>query len=223
MAETTTETTETTTTETETTEKTQEQQQLELSKETAATTSVTSAEHAKVLARLKASEDKNSLHETERKTQELNNMKSQEKWQEVAQLQEKRGDELETKLQNISSAMVRKEKYNSIHLEAQKLGLKSDAARLIDLMDFEGVQVETTTLGNINVVGAKEAAAALKLESPFMFGNSTANLNTSTPDVTLGGKITVDMVMKAKAKYGKSKDQADFATYENLTKQYQQQ
>lgn len=198
-------------------------EQLPLSPEPLVATSVSTSEHAKVLERLRLAEEQNKVNTEAAKAAELKTLQDQNNWKEVAERHEADAKISQEKLDNVGKAMVRDKKYSAIRAEAQKLGIRTESIDDLEMLEFLAVQVETTDLGNVNIIGAKEAAEDLKLKRPHWFGKSTANLNTGSPEVTLGGAVTLDSVMKARAKYKTSKDQADFATFEKLNTQYMKQ
>jgi len=157
------------------------------------------------------------------KAKELEQMKASQQWQEIAELKEKEAMEARAESDNIKKALVTREKMSAIKTAAMASGIRAEALDDLDLFDFPEVQIETTNLGNIKILGAKEAVDSLKVRKPYLFGKKSGNLNTDLPTVVDGGKVTIDQIMKAEEKARKSGKAEDMASYSKLTQQYNQQ
>lgn len=131
--------------------------------------SVTLEEHQKTLTRLKSLEEERDALKKTSKDSELQQMKDQERWKEIAELKTREAEEANEKVDNMSTALQKREKMSSIRNAATQAGLRKDALDLLDLMEFPEVQIEATTLGNINIVGVSTAIEALKLKHPSLF------------------------------------------------------
>jgi len=185
--------------------------------------SVTLEEHQKTLTRLKSLEEERDALKKTSKDSELQQMKDQERWKEIAELKTREAEEANEKVDNMSTALQKREKMSSIRNAATQAGLRKDALDLLDLMEFPEVQIEATTLGNINIVGVSTAIEALKLKHPSLFGKKSGNLNGGLPEVVDGGSVTIDHLLKAEEKAGKTGLADDKAAYFKITKQYKQQ
>jgi len=150
-------------------------------------------------------------------------MKAQEKWKELAELQEKEKLEALAKLENVNTAVAKDKKYTAVKLAAQSLGIRKEALEDLELLDFPEVQIEVTSLGNVNIVGAATAVERLKLIRPHWFGKKATALNSSSPEIVEGAKITTQQVIDARKKASKSKNPSDYDSYEKLHKQFQSQ
>lgn len=187
------------------------------------TQSISLEEHHKTLARLKLLESERDTLKQSSKDRELQQMKDQEKWKDIAEIKIKEADEANEKTENMSRALQKREKMSSIRSAALQAGLRKDALDLLDLMEFPEVLIEATTLGNINIVGVSTAIEALKLKHPSLFGKKSGNLNGGLPEVVDGGMITIDHLLKAEDKARKSGSADDKAAYAKTNKLYQQQ
>jgi hypothetical protein len=109
---------------------------------------------------------------------------------------------------------------------AQTLGIRKDALNDLDLLDFDEVIVETTSSGNINIIGADSAVKKLKSERPHWFGSKVGrNVNGNTGDVIDDGikKLTLKDVRTAEEKARKSRSKDDEDAYKKLLFQYRDQ
>lgn len=127
----------------------------------------------------------------------LQGMKSKEQWQKVAEIKEKEADELkkrdEIRERKTSNYIKRAE----VMRQATKLGLKEEAVKYLDLMGYDDVQLETTSLNGINVIGADRYVERIKAESPFFFlDRSAPMIDASSPSVTKATQITKHDVLK---------------------------
>lgn len=185
--------------------------------------SVSSAEVKKLMAELNEAKREAELAKTELKGKEIEQMKAGERWKEIAELREKEANQYKEQYESMSNAVSKDRKMNAIRQSAQAAGIRSEAFDDLDLYDFPEVQVETTSTGSARVVGAKEAVDALKAKKPHWFSKPSSSLNSSSPGVVDGGKITVEQIRKAQAQYGKTKSRDDLSTYNDLMIKYKKQ
>jgi hypothetical protein len=128
----------------------------------------------------------------------------------------KEAAERETKLKN---SFMGHQKYSAVKDAAIKAGIR-DVSDL-SLMPLDDVQVETTSTGNINILGADLFVEKLKASRPHWFGSKTPDVNTGTPGVTGGAKpLTMADVMKAE---NVAKSTGDYTKYEAVLKQWKSQ
>ncbi len=174
--------------------------------------------------------NKNKVLTTERNTlkdnlsaKELSQMKDKENWKEVAELKEQEATTAKEETATLKKALIRKEKMGAIRTAALSVGLRKEALDDLDNFDFSDVQIETTSLGNVKILGAKEAVDALKLKKPYLFGKKSSSLNGGLPEVVDGGTIPLDSLMKAEEKARLSGKAEDQAAYKELTLKYNQQ
>lgn len=185
--------------------------------------SVSAEEHNKLLAKLKQAESDRDTHKANLKGKELEQMKGQERWKEIAEMNEAEAKEARLENETLKKGIVSKDRMNAIRTAALQAGIRKDALDDLENFDFPEVQVETTSLGNVNIVGAQTAVAALKLKKPYLFGTKSSSLNGSLPEVVEGGTISLDQIMKAEEKARKSGSADDRAAYAKISQLYNQQ
>lgn len=149
-------------------------------------------------------------------------LRGENKWQELAEAKEREAAEARTKAERIEQSYLNEKKYNAVHAKAVSLGLRPEAVADLDMLDLEALQVETTSTGKINILGADKFAESLKARKPHWFGAATApKVDAKGRRITeSNGSVTLDDVMKAEAEGRKSGDRTK---YYELHKQYQQQ
>ena len=154
------------------------------------------------------------------KSMEMQKLKEAENWQEIARLKEQEAAEFKEKYQNTQNAIIRQKKMGAIEKFAQEAGMRKEALDDLSLYDWSDVEIETTSHGNINVLGAKEAIERFKMQKPFFFGRKSISVNSETPGLETPSKVTVEDVLKAEKAARKS---GDIAPYQALLKKYQTQ
>jgi len=185
--------------------------------------SYSAEEYNKLLAKNRTLTETNTGLNGQLKTNELAGMKDKEQWKEIAELKENENTELRQRNESLTTGVIKREKMSAIRTAAVQAGIRKEALDDLDLYEFPEVQIETTSLGNYNVVGVQTAVEALKLRKPYMFGKKSGNLNPGLPEVTTGGMVTIDQVMKAADKARKDNSPESQAEYARLTKFYNQQ
>jgi len=185
--------------------------------------SVSIEEHQKLLDKLKAAEEERNSLKQNAKESELQQMKDQERWKEIAALKEKEANDANERTENMGRALQQRERMSAIRTAALQAGIRKDALDDLDLFEYPELKIETTSLGNINIIGAQTAIEALKMRKPYLFSKRSGNINASLPEVVDGGRITIDHIMKAEDKFRKSGSADDKAAYIKITQQYKQQ
>jgi len=88
----------------------------------------------------------------------------------------------ESERNDTNSAYISDLKDKAIEREALKLGITPDALNTLHRYDTSMLEVEITSTGRENVLGAQEFVEKLKVDEYWLFGgNSPANINTSRP------------------------------------------
>lgn len=203
------------------TEQTQEQTQEEQTQQQAET--VSPADYKKLMKELESYRSKADDLQQTLKHQEMQTLKDQERWKELYELEKKEKEEFSNKYSSMTEAIKKDRKMHEIKVAAQSAGIRKEAFEDLELYDFPEVQIETTSLGNVRVVGAREAIENLKLKRPHLFGKSTGSLNSSSPEVVQGGKISTAQIIEAQKKYKQSNSAADLKAYQELVNQYKAQ
>lgn len=154
----------------------------------------------------------------------MSSHKAKEDWKTVAEIHESKAKEFEQKFTGLQSALVNEKKIAALTIEAQKHGLNPASLPDLELLDFEEVNVETTSTGKIMVSGQDRAIARLKTLRPHWFNQGVPSVNPSTPNVGQpSGQVTLNDVQTALDKYNKSKSESDKKAYSDLILKYKSQ
>jgi hypothetical protein len=152
------------------------------------------------------------------KAKDMEKLKENERWKEIAEMKEKEAKEEREKSEKVTKAVQNDKKYSAIKLAAQQAGIRKEALDDLELIDFPEVTIETNDAGNTVVQGVKSAIDALKLKRPHWFGKGSGNINSSLPETTTSGKVTVAQVLAAEKKWRQSQSAEDFKEYARLNK-----
>lgn len=157
-------------------------------------------ENAKVLEEFKkdffkVKEERNQLAEKlqsyeERLTQaEQEKLKEQNKWQELAQLREKEANEFKEKYSGLQRAVVDEKKYSAIEKAALKKGVDPEYLAFVRDSVSSEVDIETTSAGNVNILGADESIEVFLSKYPkFKVKGDAPNINNGNPSLDLNDK-----------------------------------
>lgn len=158
------------------------------------------------------------------KAQETADLESKQQYKTLYEQEKKRADEAEAKAKKTGDAFVNHHKFSTVKSQAEKLGLRPEAAQDLELLPMDDVLVETTNTGKWSIIGADSFVERLKTRKPHWFTDPGApNINVTTPSVVNGGRISVEDVSAAQAKWLKSKSPADRKDYEDKTRRFQTQ
>lgn len=135
-----------------------------------------------------AQEAQAQIDELKRQSQAAEDQKLQEKneFKTLYERTKSEKEELQGKLENLGKSLVVTRKMESVKAAARKAGIMDSAESDLELLDLDGIEIETTSRGTINVLGADEYIAELKRKRPHWFGNKVA------PKINSGGAGTVD-------------------------------
>ena len=149
-------------------------------------------------------------------------MKDEQKWQELAEAREKEAKEAKDEADRIRTSYLGDRKYSVLHAECAKLGIRPEALSDLEGLDLEDLQVETTSTGKINVLGASEFARRLKTTKPHWFTDQkSTKINPGGSRIIDSGEaVTPAMIYEAEKKGKKS---GDLSEYNELNKKYFQQ
>jgi len=164
---------------------------------------------------VKELEDKIRIHE------ETVLQKNQE-WQKLAERYQQEADQARTKTDQIQNAYLTDRKRSAVREEALKLGLRSEAVSDLGLLPLDEIQVQTTSDGQVNVLGADLFAKKLMATRPHWYGGKSApQVATGHVGVVEGGsEVTTGMLAKAEREGRKS---GDMSEYYRLWNQYKSQ
>jgi hypothetical protein len=168
--------------------------------------------------------------ELRKKEAEVEQAKSKAKELELAALRQKEDyktmyeqeanarKEIEGKYSKTVSAVVDSTKWNAMSRELVSLGINPSTLGDVErLINFDDIEVETTSTGKVNVLNAKDVAERFKSSRPFYFqGNGKPNVNTNTPGVLTPGSVTMDQVKAAEAEYKKTRSPESLRKYNEV-------
>jgi len=185
------------------------------------TQSVDLKDRTRALTDLKSVKAKNTLLEQQIKDQELAKLKDSDNWKQIAENAQTESADWKQKYDSMGATVARDKKLSAVREHCMALGIKPEAKVDLDILDLDGVEIETTNLGNINVIGAKAFADKLKMSKPHWFGRSVNNVNTDLPlEITNNSKVTYEQLKVLEVKARKS---GDYTAYEAATERYRSQ
>lgn len=157
--------------------------------------------------------------------QKLKGHKEKEDWKTVAEHHEQKAKEYEQKFTGLQTALVNEKKFAALKSEAIKHGINPSSLPDLELLDFDEVQVETTSTGKILVTGQDRAIAKLKTLRPHWFQTGVPSVNPSTPNVGTPNSNTVTLadLNAAEAQYRKTKSESDKKAYFEMIQKYKSQ
>ena len=153
---------------------------------------------------------KTKEYETQSKQQQEASMRQKEEWQKLAELKETEAKEYKTKFDGLQQSLIVEKKYNALKNEAVKLGLRQEAISDLELVDLSDIQIESTSTGKMNVLGAEKYAERLKAIRPHWFGGNAPNVNTGNLRVTGNDSVDAKSILKAEAEGRKSGDMTEY-------------
>lgn len=184
---------------------------------------VSKADHDRALADLQKFKKEAAQLKADKKAAEDAKLKETNDYKTLAEQREAELTEIRTENERIKSAIVAEKKFNTVAEECRKLGLLPGAASDLEMLDLDAVQVETTSTGKTNILGADKFAARLKAAKPHWFGGkSTSHVNTGKPGVLedADGAITIDQLVELEKDAKKTGDKSKYTAAFN---KYQQQ
>lgn len=145
-----------------------------------------------------------------------------QQWETLAKQREQERDEALAARDKTNQAFMNGEKMRAVHAAVAKLNIRPDAIRDLSLLDLKGVEIQTTSDGQLNVLGADMFAQSLKTERPYWFNQEQApNLANGPVGITPeAGPVTTAMLVKAEREANKSGDRS---VYESLHAKYRAQ
>lgn len=119
--------------------------------------------------------------------------------QERSKTYEKKIDNLTQENKNNRDVFFTGLKQSAVETAAHKAGIDKDYMKFLTNESFKGVDVETTSMGKVNVLGASEFVETFKKENPRLFKDN------ADPNINLGGgngspvgdgKLTASEILK---------------------------
>lgn len=105
----------------------------------------------------------------ERQKQEADRLAAEKNFEQLYKNAEKRAAEAEDLARKKDQYYVHTQKVSAVKQAALEAGLRSEAIDDLELLDFDGVEVEVTSNGRYLVSGAKEFASSIKNKKPHWF------------------------------------------------------
>lgn len=104
--------------------------------------------------------------------QDADRLASEKNFEQLWKNEKQRADAAEESAKKKDQYYVHTQKVNAIRTAALEAGLRSEALDDLELLDFDGVEVEVTSNGRYLVHGAKEFAQSIKGKKPHWFKSS---------------------------------------------------
>jgi hypothetical protein len=177
------------------------------------------SETAHLLADLHKEKQARKDLEDRLKAKESDDLKKSQQWQQLAELKEKENSDLKEQLSSRDKAIMSNYKHSAIKDAAVKAGIRKEALSDLELIDLDGVQVETTSTGRVNIIGADLAVDRLKTLRPHWFGGQTPNVNLNQPGVVNGGVLSLADLPKLEKE---AKQTGDYTKYHAAVMQIKQ-
>ncbi len=183
---------------------------------------VSRADHERALADLNKFKKAASELAKREKDLETSRMKEQNQHKELAERYEAEAKEANEKAERIQNSYLSERKFNALRAKCSELGLRPEALSDLEMLDLGDIEIETTSTGKINVLGADKFATQLKTRKPHWFSDKAApKVNTNgTRVLDSGDAITPKDLLKAEAKGRKA---GDMSEYYEMHKKFQQQ
>lgn len=129
-------------------------------------------------------------------------------YQELYEREKKQRTEAEAANEKKDKYYIHTQKSSEIRRLAIDIGLRSEAVDDLDLLDYDGVEVEVTSTGRYNVLGGKQFVDGLKNKKPHWFKKDKAPLVNAggggvTPTST--GKLSPTDVINAETQMKRGK------------------
>jgi hypothetical protein len=156
----------------------------------------------------------------ELKASKVNELKRQEKWEELAKQYEQEASTERERASKLESGIQYDRKYNAVKDLALASGLRKEALSDLELLEFDDIELELTSTGRVNVLNADRAVERLKQSRPHWFGNRKASFNANDPGIVGATQISFADIKKAEDAARKS---GDYAPYEKVLKQFREQ
>lgn len=183
---------------------------------------VSKADHARALADLKrVKAELKAKQDAEEKAKEAK-LRESNQWKELYEEKERKAKEAEERAERIQKSYLNERRFSAVKEAAIKAGLRDEAYSDLDLLDLESeVEIESTSTGRINVLGADKFIERLKAKKPHWFGSKNPPaVDGTNPRVTTPKQVTVKQLLDAEKAAKKSGDSTE---YHALLQQYRKQ
>lgn len=150
-------------------------------------------------------------------------LKEAKNWQEIARIKEEEAAASRQETNSLKQAVVNQHKSISLRAAASKAGINPSSLDDLDLLDFDEVNVETTSQGKILIHGADAAILRLKTLRPHWFLKSPSAVNPQSPEVrsSASGGMDISTILNFEKEYKKNPQNAVARkNYEDALRQY---
>lgn len=150
-------------------------------------------------------------------------LREQNQHKELADKFEQELKEEREKNAKLIFATTEQAKFSALKDKCAALGIRPEAVADLEMLDLGPIQVETTSTGKTNILGADKFAERLKTLKPHWFADPKApNVNPSNPRVidSNTGPVTAEMIYAAEKEGRKS---GDMSKYNEMFKKFQTQ
>ena len=173
------------------------------------------------------------MHQYQKEAKELKEQVDQQKnaelaknneWKTLYEQEKQRAEEAQTSKKKLQDSFINERKFSALKDEASKLGLIPQALQDLELLDLADIQIETTSTGKLNVLGAKTFAERVKALKPYLFNSTPPAVNTGgVRAVDSSAPVTATDVYAAEKAWRKSGKQEDHDSYKELALKYKKQ
>lgn len=175
-----------------------------------------------------AKESERKLAEVTERLEAIEAEKDGNDFKAQAERYKREADELKSKLGQTNESFIYSAKYNSVYKELKKLGLRDDAERFLEYEDLRDLEIETTSKGRVNVLGADDWAADYKRRNTLLFEQKKAprvDSSDGRTDSGFGesGDITPAQIVEAERLAKKTGKPEHDKQYRALIAKYQEQ
>lgn len=128
---------------------------------------------------------------------------------------EERAEKAEKERTAYGTAYMEERKLEAIKFEARKAGLVTEFEDMLERYGTDGVEIETTSSGRVNVIGASSFVSRLKSKYPRMFEQKGSKINSESPTIAKESELTYEKLneLKKKAEKSGNSKSAEWAAY----------
>jgi len=149
-------------------------------------------------------------------------LRESKNWQEIARIKEEEATQAKKEREDLKKAIINQQKSIALRAAANKAGINPLSLDDLDLLDFDEVQVETTSQGKILINGADAAIMRLKTLRPNWFLKNPSAVNPSSPEVKApAGAVDLKTLFELEKEYKKNPQSKEaLKAYTEAIKQY---
>ncbi len=158
--------------------------------------------------------------EEQLKQREVSELRKREEWKQLAEKYEQESQDYRGRFEGLQSALVRDKKISEVKTHALKSGIRQEALADLEMLDLDDVEIETTSTGRYNVLGADKFVNRLKVSRPHWFGRNVGSVNSKDPEVVKAQEVSYEKLMKAADQARKT---GNYDEYEKMLRKYKEQ